>query len=131
MNSRIRNELKKKYGPKYWIRANGTAVLITDMDDHHLLNTIRLIRRQVDIYRQKMLDIIEKESEESVASGQGKQLHRSYELMRWDDDQILSHVDRYAELETARLQRGLERLLDQPKELNLPILVPHSPFEMD
>lgn len=39
-------------GKRYWVQRDGTTVLITKMDDNHLVNTIRMLNRQAKKVKQ-------------------------------------------------------------------------------
>lgn len=43
------------YDVRYWVTRDGRAMLVAEMEDGHLINTIRFIERNEEAYRLRML----------------------------------------------------------------------------
>lgn len=71
---------------------DGTLIPIKDMSDSHLINTIKMLRRNVERYKMTHL---------AIAMGE-------YYYHMSDEEFLLSHIDTYGDLINELMKRGLE-----------------------
>lgn len=84
-----------------WIQRDGTPIHVREMDDQHLLNTIRLLRR----WSARKAERLNAENYAMVWEASDADA-----MFWWDADAFLDHHPTWAALQFERRVRGLEEL---------------------
>ena len=84
-----------------WVQRDGTPIHVRDMDDYHLLCTIRLLRR----WSKRLADNYNRETEAGIWDADDAR-----DAFWFDDNAFLAGHPTWAALQFERKVRGLEEL---------------------
>lgn len=105
-----KDKSRRRFWKSKWKAKDGKVIRIIDMDDPHLINTIRMLRRGADIIRLKMA--IEFDNARSFLQGEMALQSIDDEDFRIggmsDDELLTEYYPPYSTMLSEALKRGLE-----------------------